>query len=151
MSEPCLDPINLPVEWHRFLYRSVLLEWETELHQRKQFPRFNARKPVTGITFVKFEGLPELRQRYERQDVMENPTESIIFYSRNAVLRDLFKLIRNCVAHGHYSSPRKGWIYFHHMHEKKLKLFGHAKFSNFKALIAAIAPDDSHMGASSAN
>ena len=146
MNDPVLDPTNVPTEWHRFLYRSVLLEWETALHQRTQFPRFNARKPVAGISLIKVEGLAELRQLHERQPLMQKPTESMLFYSTGTALKDLFKLMRNCVAHGHYSVPRKGWIVFHHMHDKKLKLSGQAKFSSIKALVEAIAAGDSHRG-----
>jgi hypothetical protein len=151
MSDPLLDPIKVKVEWHRFLYRSVLLEWETVLHQRKSFPRFNGRKPVAGITLLKFEGLTQLRQHFESQPVTQKPSESLLFYSKATALKDLFKLIRNCVAHGHYSSPRTGWILFHHLHEKKLKLTGQVKFSNFQALITAMAPDNASVGGSSAN
>jgi hypothetical protein len=151
MSDPLLDPVNVPVQWQRFLYRSVLLEWETVLHQRKSFPRFNARKPVAGIDLVKFERLPELRQYCESQPLTKKLSESMYFYSQATALKDLFKLIRNCVAHGHYSSPRTGWILFHHVHEKKLKLSGQAKFSNIKALISVMAPDDSSVGGSSVN
>ena len=146
MSEPVLDPINVHPGLHRFLYRSVFLEWETALHQRKHFPRFNARKPVAGVSLIKVEGLAELLQLHERQLFMQKSTESMIFYSKGTALKDLFKLMRNCVAHGHYSVPRKGWILFHHMHDKKLKLSGQAKFSSIKALVEAIAAGDSHRG-----
>lgn len=142
MTKSFMDPINVPVEWHRFLYRSVLLEWEMVLHQRKSFPRFNARKPLAGINLVKFDALRELQQRYEDQKSIQKPSESLFFYSNVSALKDLFKLIRNCVAHGHYSSPRKGWIHFHHVHDKKLKLFGQVKFSNIKALVDVISSVD---------
>ena len=142
MSESFMDPINVPVGWHRFLYRSVLLEWEMVLHQRKSFPRFNARKPLAGINLVKVDGLLALQQRYEGQKSIQKSSESIFFHSKASALKDLFKLIRNCVAHGHYSSPRKGWINFHHVHDKKLKLFGQAKFSNIKALVDGISSVD---------
>lgn len=141
MNEPLLDPANVPVEWHRFLYRSVLLEWETVLHQREQFPRFNGSKPVAGINLIKKEGLPELRQWLNSQAETPKPTECFAFYSRETALKGLFKLIRNCVAHGHYSSPRKGWIYLHHVYQGKIKLSGQAKFSSLKDLIVFIGTD----------
>lgn len=139
MTEPLLDPTNVPVDWHRFLYRSVLLEWETVLHQRKQFPRFNGKKPLAGINLVKMNGLPELRQWLSTQVDAPKPVECFAFYSKDIALKDLFKLVRNCVAHGHYSSPRKGWIYLHHEYQGKLKLAGQAKFSSLKDLIVSLA------------
>lgn len=138
MTEPMLDPVNVPADWHRFLYRSVLLEWETSLHQRKHFPRFNGRKPIAGINLVKVEGLPELRQWVDSQVQTQKPSECLAFYSKGTALKDLFALIRNCVAHGHYSYPRKGWIQLHHCYQGKLKLSGQAKFSSLKNLAGSI-------------
>jgi len=92
MTEPLLDPSNVPVEWHRFLYRSVLLEWETVLHQRKQFPRFNGRKPLAGINLVKMEGLPELRQWLSSQAETPKPSECFTFYSKETALKDFLNL-----------------------------------------------------------
>lgn len=148
MSELLLDPVNVPVEWHRFLYRSVLLEWETVLYQRKHFPRFNGKKPMSGINLVKVDGLPELRQRFNDQADTQKPAECLAFHTNETALKGLFKLIRNCVAHGHYSSPRKGWICLHHVYQGKLKLSGQVKFTSLKNLVGSIAAESARLDAS---
>ena len=145
MTEPLLDPVNVPVEWHRFLYRSVLLEWETTLHQSKHFSRFNGRRPMAGINLIKVDGLPELRQYVNNQAATTKPSECLVFYSKGTALKDLFRLVRNCVAHGHYSVPRHGWIKLHHNHQGKLTLTGQVKFSNLKGLVTTIADGDPHL------
>jgi hypothetical protein len=135
----------MPVEWHRFLYRSVLLEWETALHQRKHFLRFNGRKPLAGINLVKVDSLPAMLQWVNNQASTPKPSECLVFYSKGTTLKDLFRLVRNCVAHGHYSAPRYGWIQLHHNHQGKLTLTGQVKFSNLKSLVASIAGGDLHL------
>jgi len=130
-----LDPINLPNEWHRFLYGSVLLEWETSVCRRQIFPRFNARKTLCDIELVKVDVLTDMVQsiRLKRRSAKTN--EHLIFYPTGPALKGLINLIRNCVAHGHYTCPRRGWIEFCHMYQGKTKLAGEVKFVNLKSLI----------------
>lgn len=139
MTESILDPIDVPPAWHRFLYRSVLLEWETAICKQERFPRFSSKQPIAGISLVKTETLPELRECLLTQSTAQNQAERIFFFAKGKALKDLYSLIRNCVAHGHYSRPRSGWILLHHEYKGKLKLFGQVKFSSLQNLIALIA------------
>lgn len=138
MSKPLLDPVNVPVEWHRFLYRSVLLEWETSVHSRQKFTRFNGRKPLCGIELVKVEVLTDMDQRIQSGGQSKMLVEQLVFHSKGTALKNLLGLIRNCVAHGHYSCSRRGWINFHHVYQGKTKLSGQVKIDNLKSLVAAI-------------
>ena len=134
-----LDSLNVPNEWHRFLYRSVLLEWETSLSDRQKFPRFSPRKPICGVELVKVDALKDMEAIILRIGVSSTPVERLIFYSTGTALKDLFGLIRNCVAHAHYSCPRRGWIEFHHVYQGKTKLAGLVKFEKLRDIVAAIA------------
>lgn len=143
MIEQIMNPIDAPNDWHRFLYRSVLLEWETSLHKRNLFPRFNGRKPLAGIKLVKVDSLKNFEQALVDSDSSKQ-VESFVFYSNGLALKELLGLIRNCVAHGHYSCPKKGWIRFHHVYKNKTKLSGQAKFANLKAMVGIIV-NGSHL------
>ncbi len=137
MIDEVMNPIDVPNEWHRFLYRSVLLEWETSICKREKFPRFVGRKPLAGISLTKV-GLLKDVEKTVNDRRFHSQVEALIFYSNGVALKDLLGLIRNCVAHGHYSCPRHGWIRFHHVYQKKLKLSGQVRFSNLKELVNAI-------------
>lgn len=134
-----IDSLNVPSEWHRFLYRSVLLEWEVSLQVRQGFPRFNPRKPLHGIELVKVDTLKGMDPTLLRMNASSKPVDRLVFHSTETALKDLFRLLRNCVAHAHYSCPRRGWIEFHHEHNGKIKLSGLVKFEKLKNLIAAIS------------
>lgn len=140
MTESILDPIDVPPAWHRFLYRSVLLEWETSICKQELFPRFSSKKPIAGISLVKAQTLSELRTYLLTQNTTSGKSERIFFFSNAKALQDLYCLIRNCAAHGDYSRPRSGWILLHHEYKGKLKLFGQVKFGSLQKLIALIAP-----------
>ena len=133
-----LDPVNVLPGWHRFLYRSVLLEWETTTHSRQKFPRFNGRKPLCCISLVKVDVLKDMEHVVTSNVQSPKPVEQLVFFSSGTALKDLLGLMRNCVAHGHYSCLRHGWIEFHHVYKGKTKLYGQAKFDNLKSLITAI-------------
>lgn len=136
MSEFNLDPLNVPNEWHRYLYRSVLLPWETVLKRRKTFPRFDGRKPLHGISLIKVDALKDFDEINKQKISGQAAKEFFIFYSSEGpALKDVLALLRNCVAHGHYSCPRNGWILFQHVYKGKTKLSGQAKFSNLKNLV----------------
>lgn len=55
-----LDSLNVPNEWHRLLYRSVLLEWAISLCDRQKFPRFSPRKPVCDVEMAKVDALKDM-------------------------------------------------------------------------------------------
>lgn len=141
MNKPLLNPVAIPTEWHRYLYRSILLPWETLLKHRKGFPLFNRRKPVAGINLIKMDHVHEVRQTWENSGGGKHPGYSLCFYSNsnNAALKDLLGLLRNCVAHGHYAQGlRKNELFFWHEYQGKLKLFGNVSFSSLKKLIEFI-------------
>lgn len=54
------DSLNVPIEWHRFLYRYVLLEWETSLSDRQKFSPFRPRKPICGVELAKVDALKDI-------------------------------------------------------------------------------------------
>ncbi len=136
MSDFNLDPLNVPNEWHRYLYRSVLLPWETVLKRSKTFPRFDGRKPLHGISLIKVDALKDFDQTNKQHNGDQTAKELFVFYcSEGAALKDVLALLRNCVAHGHYSSPRSGWIVFHHVYKGKTKFSGQAKISSLKKLV----------------
>lgn len=136
MNKPQLEPLSVPAEWHRYLYRSVLLPWETTLKHRKGFPVFNRRKPVAGINLTKMDHVHEVRRAWESSGSEKHQGFSLTFYSKGTALKDLMELLRNCVAHGHYTQhSRKSEIFLWHEYQGKLKVFGNVKFSNFKKLI----------------
>jgi hypothetical protein len=135
-----LESLNVPNEWHRFLYRSVLLEWETSLSDRQNFARFSPRKPICGTELIKVDTLKDMEATVLRFGTPSTQVERLVFYSTETALKDLFRLLRNCVAHAHYSCPRRGWIEFHPEHIKgKIKLSGLVKFGTLKNLIASIS------------
>lgn len=144
MSELKLDPLNAPNEWHRYLYRSVLLPWEADLKRSKTFPRFDSRKPLHGISLIKVDALKDFDEINKQHIGGQAAKELFVFYSSEGpALKDVLALLRNCVAHGHYSCPRSGWILFHHVYKGKTKLAGQAKFSNLKNLVEQIAGESS--------
>lgn len=130
--------LAVSAEWHRFLYRSVLLEWETSVQHRTAFPRFNGNKPLCGVTLVKLDTVQAVDAAFLEQTSLPKTAERLTFYSSGVALKNLFALLRNCVAHAHFSSPRRGWIAFHHQHQGKTRLFGQLRFSTFKTLIAVL-------------
>lgn len=134
----CLGALGVATEWHRFLYRSVLLEWETSVLHRTAFPRFNSRKPLCGVSLVKVETLRDVEAAFAARTARDKTEQYLVFHSSDQALKGLFGLLRNCVAHAHYSNPRRGWIAFHHQHQGKTKLFGQLRFSSLKALIAQL-------------
>ena len=133
-----VDSLNVPSEWHRFLYRSVLLEWEVSLQGRQGFPRFNPHKPLQGIELVKVTALKDMGSTLLRMNASSKPVDRLVFHSNETALKDLFRLLRNCVAHAHYSCPRRGWIKFHDEHNGKIKLAGLVKFEKLKNLVGTI-------------
>lgn len=135
-----LNPMGVPTEWHRFLYVQILLEWEVGSISRRTFPRFVASKPLAGITLIKATNHGEVSATAQNLGGDRKTKGQLTFLPRNAALKDLFCLIRNCVAHGHYGVARRGWIRFHHVHDGKTKLFGEVKFSSLKSLIELLDP-----------
>ncbi|ADL56506.1 hypothetical protein [Gallionella capsiferriformans] len=140
MNDPKIEPKSVPLQWHNFLYCSVLLPWETELKFRKKFPRFDCRNPLFDISLIRFNHTGEVKQAWEGQRSNRQKYGSLTFHSNNgAALKDLLKLLRNCSAHGHYAKHSKnGWIFFKHEYQGKLTLFGQVRFSNLKKLIEHI-------------
>ena len=139
-----INPMTVPTEWHRYLYRSVLLPWETSLKQNNHFPRFNPKKLIAGVSLQKKESSQEMEEAWRNQDLYElNQNSSLTFHVRNGALQDLFKLLRNCVAHGHYTKASPTKIHFNHKYNNKLQLFGTLKFSQLKELILLIQPSES--------
>lgn len=139
MNKPHIDPLSVPAEWHRYLYRSVLLPWEITLKHQEKFPRFNSRKLIAGINLNKMDDVKEVRRAWELVGNKRLQGANLTFYTDGAALRNLMELLRNCVAHGHYTQhSKKGWIFFWHEYQGKIKLFGEVKFSNFKELIEFI-------------
>ena len=139
-----IDALCVPSEWHRFLYRSVLLEWEVSLQGCQEFPRFNSRKPLHGIELVKVIALKDMNPTLLRMNASSKPVDRLVFYSTETALKDLFRLLRNSVAHANYSCPRRGWIEFHPGHNGKVKLSGLVKFEKLKNLIASISCQETY-------
>ncbi len=139
MIDPKIEPMSVPIIWQNFLYRSVLLPWETKLRFQTGFPRFDHRKQVAGISLIKFNHLREVKQAWEVSKSKNNFGASLTFYSNGTALKDLLNLLRNCAAHGHYTQHSKnGWIFFKHEYKGNLKLYGKIKFSSLKELIEFI-------------
>lgn len=138
-----LAALRVNAEWNRFLYRSVLLEWETSVRHRTAFPRFNGKKPLCGVTLVKMGTLQDVNAAFAAHASLPKTAERLVFHSSEQALKNLFALLRNCVAHAHFSSPRRGWIAFHHQHQGKTRLFGQLRFASLKALMAELLEESS--------
>jgi hypothetical protein len=148
VPHPTLNPLLVPVEWHNYLYRSILLPWETSLKQRKNFRRFNSKNPIAGVTLCKKGSAEEVMQDWQRCCRESRKSSSLTFHGRDAALKDLLRLLRNCVAHGHYAQFDRIRIHFKHSQCGKLNLFGTLRLSELKALVTYIQDD---MGLSTAN
>lgn len=140
MSKLHIDPLSVPAEWHRYLYRSVLLPWETTFRYQQKFPRFNSHKLIADINLIKMDDVKNVRQAWEHVNSKKFQSQSLTFYSnKGPSLKDLMGLLRNCVAHGDFTQhSKKGWIIFSHECQGKVKLFGEVKFSNLKELMEFI-------------
>ena len=138
---PALNPLLVPAEWHRYLYCSILLPWETSLKQRKNYRRFNSKNPIAGITLCKRGSAEEVAQDLERYTRGPRKSSSLTFHGSDAALKDLLRLLRNCVAHGHYAQSDRIRIHFKHLHHGKLNLFGTLCFAELKALVTYIQDD----------
>jgi hypothetical protein len=139
MSKLHIDPLSVPAEWHRYLYRSILLPWEITLKNKEKFLRFNGNRPIANINLVKLNDVKKVKHAWEQVSSKNPQVQSLTFYSNKVALKDLMELLRNCVAHGHYTQhPKKGWIIFSHEYQGKIKLFGELKFSNLKELVELI-------------
>lgn len=138
---PTLNPLQVPAEWHHYLYRSILLPWETSLKQRKNFRRFNSKNPIAGVTLCKKGSAEEVAQDWERCCRVSRKSSSLTFHGNDAALKDLLRLLRNCVAHGHYAQSDRIRIHFKHSCGGKLNLFGTLCFSELKALVVFIQDD----------
>ena len=136
---PSNDPIGVPSDWHRFLYRSILLLWEVRGRAGFVAPRFNQRRPIAGVTLIRKDSVREVAEAWKLVSVNGQIHDQLTFYSRDAALVDLVGHLRNCVAHGDYSRSKRNVIFFWHEHQGKLKLFGSLNFSSLKELIAHIA------------
>lgn len=130
------DPLSVPVEWHRYLYRSILLPWEISLKHEKDFPRYARNRPLSGVTLNKLAVNQSITDVLQSQLTQGKTQSSLTFVSRGAALHSLFGLLRNCVAHGHYASASTGRISFYHVYDGKLKLFGSLRFRELKGLIS---------------
>lgn len=133
-----LDPLNVPIDWHRFLYRSILLEWETSVHSRKKFDKYRTGVPCCGVTLVKVNSLKDMDPEIGRFQQAKKPIERLVFCGAGPAHKALFGLLRNCVAHGHYALLKRGWIEFSHEYQSKVRLSGQVKIVTLKALISNI-------------
>lgn len=136
MVTPSNDPIGVPSDWHRFLYRSILLPWEVNGRAGLAAARFNKQCPIAGVTLVKKDSVREVAEAWHSIRRNGQPLNQLTFYSGSAALVDLVGHLRNCVAHGDYSCSKRNVIFFWHEHQGKLKLFGSVNFSKLKELIA---------------
>jgi len=134
MDQPKLEPCKAPTEWHSYLYRAILLEWETNL-VKHQFQKFNQRDVFSGISLYKKSTTQEMEQAWGLSHELKEASSYLVFHDTRSAFKSLFKLLRNCVAHGHYTQSGRTKIYFHHNHKNQLKLFGELQFSQLLAMV----------------
>jgi hypothetical protein len=135
-----LDPNSVPVDWKRYLYCSILLPWETNLQHKEVFPRFGRNRPSVSVRLQNMVSLRDVELALHGHLGGNNKQSFIIFYcGKDQAYRALFKLLRKCVAHGHYGCANRVKIAFRHYHGEKLRLFGSLKFSELKEIIAFVS------------
>lgn len=140
MQNPHLDPLSAPAEWHRYLYRSILLPWETSLKHQESFPRYVRGKAIARVQLHKWSAIHDVERAWNSGSVGSDKSSSLTFFSNRAAYKDLIALLRNCVAHGHYTPVGRFKVHFWHKYDGKLKLFGTLRFSELKDLVALLHP-----------
>lgn len=132
------DPLGVSAEWHRFLYRSILLEWETKLIDVQKFPRFNPRRDVAGVKLIKFDNYSDFSRSLVDFESKSLSVDQFMFFSKGQGLREILRLLRNCVAHANYSPKGTRRICFRHEFNGRVQLVGSVNFSKFKIMVQDI-------------
>ena len=143
MNALALDPLSAPAEWHRYLYRSVLLPWETSLGVRESYPRYSRKKLVAGVQINKVSTVQQVESAWAEVGDQLATQSSFTFVAEGQALKGLAGMLRNCTAHGHYTRVGSARICFQHKYKGKLKLFGLVKFSELKTLMTVICEGSS--------
>ena len=141
-----LKPMSVPTAWHKYLYSSILLPWEISIKNSKNFPRYVRNELILGVRINKVSNANEVLKAWEDNCKQAEQKSFITFFGNEAAFKDLFRLLRNCVAHGHYAQSNNSQIIFLHEHSGKLKLCGHVKFSELKSFVAFIHSESSYPG-----
>lgn len=128
-----------PDGWHLFLYRSILLFWEINGKSGITKMPFRSTNNISNVRLIRKKTLDEMKILYKQLDALPPSYEFIAFHSNNSTYPDLFKNLRNCVAHGHYRNIDGKSISFAHEFKNNIKIFGKLRYSSLKKLISVMS------------
>jgi hypothetical protein len=144
MNSP-VDPLSTPLIWREFLYNDILLRWETKSVQiRSEIYNKKDVTDKTGLLIVKKNKLTEMRD--VEAEYRRHTGEFLVFHANGKAYTELFKRLRDTVAHAHYAQGKNKWLTICHSYQGRgetkanLRLMGRMKFITLKNLLQFIAP-----------
>lgn len=140
-----MSPLETPSTWRYFLYDEILVPWEIgSVHVRSEVYSAKAIPNALGLLVLKKNNKSEMcvAEREYRHHI----GEFLVYYSDGRGYEELFKRLRDTVAHANFTPGRTGWIKMNHRFQGRdeaqpnVRLIASMKFQTLRRLVRFISP-----------